>query len=70
MTQISVAAMTALVLIALTSAGIAEQTKPQAPKPCPQGQVRNTNGICVAPKGKVDLQDLSITKRQDSSSPR
>jgi hypothetical protein len=70
MTHISVAVVTALALITFTSVGIAEQTKPQVPKPCPEGQVRNTNGICVALKGKVDLQDLSITKKRDSASPR
>ena len=70
MAHLLLATGTVLGVFAFISVGIAEQTKPQPPKPCPEGQVRNTNGICVAPKGKVYFPDLSFTKKQGSSSPR
>jgi hypothetical protein len=62
--------VTALAVIAFSSVGAAEQIKPQPPKPCPEGQVRDTNGNCVVPKGKVELHDLNIIQKRDSSSPR
>jgi hypothetical protein len=46
-------------LVGLTTDGAAEQIKTQPPKPCPDGQVRDTKGNCVKRK-KYDFNPSGV----------